>query len=175
MGKTWVSDGAFMGIGLASLKDKFLNNAWLELALRWILGLVFIYSSYHKILEPAHFAKIIYGYYLFPDFSINLIAITVPFLELFAGIALVLGVYPRAAALIVLGMLFSFIAAISINLVRGVEFDCGCFSFSETGYTSSARQLLIRDIMFFTIGLQVLFFNGSKRFCLRSKKEWTKK
>ncbi|OEU64388.1 MAG: hypothetical protein BBJ57_08625 [Desulfobacterales bacterium PC51MH44] len=144
-----------------------MKNSWLELAVRWFLGLTFIYVSYHKIIAPAHFAKIIYGYYLFPDFSINLIAIVLPFLELCAGLALILGIYPRSAALIILGMLFVFMIAISINLSRGMEFDCGCFSFSEAGYTYSAWQLLIRDIFYFACGLQVLFFDQSRRLCLR--------
>ena len=134
---------------------------------RWILGVIFVYASIHKILEPAHFAKIIYGYYLFPDDSINLIAIFLPFLEIFAGTALLLGVYPRSAALLINIMLFAFIIAISINLVRGHEFDCGCFSFGERGYTSSATQLLVRDIIGFFLGLQILFFGEYRRVCLK--------
>jgi len=54
-----------------NLKILFYSN-WLELFIRWLIGITFIYASYHKIVEPAHFAKIIYGYYLFPEFIINL-------------------------------------------------------------------------------------------------------
>ena len=150
-----------------SIMQKLTQNSWIELAIRWFLGAIFIYSSYHKIIEPEQFAKIIYGYYLFPDFTINLIAIILPFLELYTGLFLVLGIYPRTAALIILIMLFIFIIAISINLVRGVEFDCGCFSFGETGYTSSARRLLVRDILYFVSGLYVLFFDQYRKWCLR--------
>jgi len=144
-----------------------MKNNWIELAVRWFLGMTFIYSSYHKIIDPAHFAKIVYGYYLFPDISINLIAIVLPFLEFFSGAALVMGIYPRSAALIIIGMLFTFIVAISINLFRGVEFDCGCFSFGEAGYALSAGQLLIRDMIYFVFGLQVLFFDRRRRICLK--------
>ena len=128
--------------------------------MRWLLGGIFLISCYHKIVEPAHFAKIIYGYYLFPGVTINLIAIILPFLELFAGIALVLGIYPRSAALIVNAMLLAFIIAISINLIRGHEFDCGCFSFGATGHTFSTVHLLVRDIICFILGLQILFFDN---------------
>lgn len=144
----------------------FFANSWLELAARWFLGITFIYSCYHKIIAPAYFAKIIYGYYLFPDWSINLIAIILPFLELFAGLALVLGIYPRSAALITAGVLLIFMIALSINLIRGQEFDCGCFSFGEPGHTSSAGQLLIRDIFYFVVGLEVLFFGQRRRWCI---------
>ena len=111
-----------------------LSNNRLELIARWFLGIIFIYASYHKIIAPDHFAKIIYGYYLFPDFFINLIAIILPFLELFSGLALLLGIYPRSAALIINGMLLVFIIALSINLIRGQEFDCGCLFCRATAY-----------------------------------------
>ena len=144
-----------------------MKNNWVELAVRWFLGMTFIYSSYHKIIDPAHFAKIVYGYYLFPDIFINLIAIVLPFLELFSGAALVMGIYPRSAVLLILGMLLTFIVAISINLLRGVEFDCGCFSFGEPGYTLSAGQLLIRDMIYFVMGLHVLLFDQRRKICLK--------
>ena len=41
----------------------------MELAARLLLGGIFVYSSYHKIISPAAFAKIIYGYLLFPAFT----------------------------------------------------------------------------------------------------------
>jgi len=145
--------------------QRITHNPWLELGARWFLGLTFIYASYHKIELPSHFAKIIYGYDLLPGQSINLIAIILPFLELFAGLALVLGVYPRSAAAIINGMLLAFIVAITINLVRGHEFDCGCFAFGKEGSASSAAQLLLRDILCFTLGLYVLRYDGRRKWC----------
>ncbi len=147
-------------------KLKFLtDNNWTELAARWFLGITFIYASYHKITDPASFAKIIYGYGLVPGSLINLIAIFLPFLEFVAGVALIVGIYPRSAAIIINGMLLAFIIALSINLARGHEFDCGCFSF---GKTVSGAQLLLRDIIYFAFGLQVIFFNKSRRWCIQT-------
>lgn len=145
----------------------FFKNSWIELVARWILGITFIYASYHKIISPGDFAKIIYGYGLLPDVLINLIAIILPFVELFSGLALILGIYPVSAVLIVNGMLLTFIIALSINFVRGHEFDCGCFSFGKTGYSSSVLQLLVRDIMYFFLGLQVFFYNRRRKWCIR--------
>lgn len=159
--------GSKGGIRLTNKSFSVWHHDRFELAARWLIGGVFVYASVHKILDPENFAKIIYGYYLFPGFSINLIAILLPFIELFAGLALVLGIYPRSAALTINGMLLAFIFAIAFNLARGHQFDCGCFSFGDRGYTYSALQLLIRDVILFVLGLQVLFFSRRRKWCIR--------
>ena len=127
------------------------------------MGLTFIYASLHKILAPADFAKIVYGYGLFPEILINLIAITIPFLELVTGVALIIGVYPRSAAVTINGLLLAFIVVLTINLIRGHEFDCGCFSAAQNGYSSSTGVTIARDIFYFILGLQVILFNGVRR------------
>ena len=146
---------------------RILQNSWVELAFRWILGVTFIYSSYSKILAPADFAKIIYGYGLFPPLLINMIAIIVPFLELVIGLALILGIYPRSAALVVNGLLMAFIIIISINLIRGHEFNCGCFAFRNSGSQISTSSTILRDMVFLAFGFQVFFYRRTRRWCVR--------
>lgn len=148
---------------MSNLGQSIINNSWIELAARWILGLTFIYASLHKILSPSDFAKIVYGYDLFPHVFINLIAIIIPFLELIAGLALIIGVYPRSAAIVINGLLLAFMAALTINLIRGHEFDCGCFSAGQSGYSSSTKVTLVRDVIYFMFGLQIVLFEGNRR------------
>ena len=136
------------------------------MAARWILGGMFVYASYNKVLAPAVFAKIIYGYGLFPAMFINLIAIIVPFLELVAGLALIVGFYPRSAALIVNAMLLVFITALSINLIRGHEFDCGCFSINASTQESYAGPLIIRDFLILVLGVHVFFYRNARQLCI---------
>ena len=146
-----------------NLRQAIINNSWIELAARWILGFTFIYASIHKILRPEDFAKIVYGYNLFPHVAINLIAIIIPFLELVAGLALVTGLYPRSAAIIINALLLAFITALTINLVRGHEFDCGCFPTAQSGSAGSSEITLVRDIIYFVLGAQVILFQGTRR------------
>jgi len=145
-----------------SLRNLF-NNAWIEIALRWILGITFIYASYYKILSPTDFAKVVYGYNLFPEVLISLIAIILPFVELISGLSLLLGIYPRSAALIINGLLLAFIFILTINIIRGHEFDCGCFSTKKTG---SPKLMVARDVIYFIMGLQVFLFNGIRKGCV---------
>ena len=138
------------------------NNGWIEIAFRWILGITFIYASYYKIMSPGDFAKIIYGYNLFPEVLINLIAIVLPFVELISGLSLLIGIYPRSAALIINGLLLAFIFILTINIIRGYEFDCGCFSAEKTG---SPKMMVARDVIYLIMGLQVFLFNGVRKGC----------
>lgn len=121
--------------------------------IKLVLGITFIVASYHKIADPAGFAGIIYGYDVFPGASINLLAITIPFIELVAGFSLILGVYPRSALLIMNGLLSAFILVIGFNLLRGHQFDCGCFSFSGQSDTASNISLLVRDVFLLGAGI----------------------
>jgi uncharacterized membrane protein YphA (DoxX/SURF4 family) len=110
--------------------------------------------------------EIIYGYDLFPGILINLIAIILPFVELVAGLFLILGIYPRSAALIINGMLFVFIITLAINFVRGHEFNCGCFSVREIGYINAPEQWIFRDIIYFVLGIYVLLYSKRRRGCI---------
>ena len=148
---------------MSNRRQSIFNNSWIELAAPWILGLIFIYASLHKILAPADFAKIVYGYNLFPEIFINLIAIIIPFLELVAGFALIVGFYPRSAAITINGLLLAFIVVLTINLIRGHEFDCGCFSAGQSGYFSSPKVTIARDIIYFVFGMQIVLFGGNRR------------
>ena len=154
-----------------NIRLTIISNSWVELAARWILGLTFIYASFHKIVSPADFAKIVYGYDLFPAVFINLIAIIIPFLELITGLALVIGVYPRSAAFIINTLLMAYLIVLTINLIRGHEFDCGCFAFGQSGYTSSSEVTLVRDIIYFVLGLQIILYSGVRRICAISTPE----
>ena len=130
----------------------------IEFLIRILLGVIFIYASLHKIENPSQFAKIIYGYGLFPEASINILAITIPYFELFAGLSLVL---------IINIMLFCFIIAISINLARGYQFDCGCFSLTESSVFESAFMLLLRDIACLCAGVFVLIYNKPRLLTIK--------
>lgn len=146
---------------------RIVESPWTELAARWIVGATFLFASFHKIMAPEGFAKAIYSYELFPAFSINLIAVILPFMELFTGLALICGVYHRAAAIVVSVMLVLFIGALSINLIRGHQFDCGCFSLNGENSGTDAGGLLVRDILFFVLCAYVLFYKGQRKYCIQ--------
>ena len=103
------------------------------------LGAIFVIAAIPKIADPPSFAHMIYNYRLVPASLINLSALVMPWVELLAGLALILGVW-KAAARNVIGILLAiFIIAISINLVRDNAIDCGCFNVADRGKTHEQR------------------------------------
>ena len=99
----------------------------MNIALRLILGGVFVFAGALKIYEPGKFALDIANYRLLPHELINLFAITLPWIEVLAGLFLLGGVWLRASALMVLAMTIMFFIAISSALARGLDIECGCF------------------------------------------------
>ena len=109
----------------------FLNTA--SLIGRLVLGVVFIYASLYKIAEPAEFALSIATYDIMSLWSINLMAITLPWIELLCGGLIIIGLYTRENTLAIGGMLVVFVIAIGVALSRGTDFSCGCFASAEAG------------------------------------------
>lgn len=147
------------------MKDKITNilsSLPVQVLCRIILGGVFIYASIDKILHPHAFAKIIHNYQLVPDILVTLPVIILPWLEITAGLFLVAGIFRRASALVLSAMLLMFSVAITINLVRGISFDCGCFSTVATASGTDPLGLLLRDILLFIPGLIIIFFYKDK-------------
>ena len=134
---------------------KLLDNRWLVLGCRLALGAVFVYASWDKIQHPAAFAKQVYNYQMLPVMASNLFAIALPWMELFAGVALIIGVFKGESSLLLSTLLIIFITAIAVNLYRGVNLDCGCFSTSGEG-RSIGVLTVAEDVGLLAFGLVVL-------------------
>ena len=121
----------------------------LQLAVRWVIALLFLAAATPKIIAPQDFVLVVFRYHLLPDNLINLAALVLPWIELVAGIALLLPAptWRRAAALILVVLLVIFTAAIAINLERGLDIDCGCFTlkagFGHIGAWNIVRNLIL--------------------------------
>ena len=94
--------------------------------MRLVLGVVFIYASYDKILDPNKFARDISNYHFVPFGLENTVAIILPWLELFIGIGIVLGIYIDGNTLLSAFLLLLFNFLIFQAMVRGFNIECGC-------------------------------------------------
>jgi putative oxidoreductase len=118
---------------------RYLTHPWLTIRVQLALGAIFVIAALPKIADPPSFAHMIYNYRLVPASLINLSALVMPWVELLAGLALILGVWKTAARNVTGILLAIFIIAISINLIRDNAIDCGCFNVADRGKTHEQR------------------------------------
>lgn len=124
---------------------------WLGLFVRVFIGGYFVVAAIPKIIEPLAFATSIMHYGLAPSWAINAAALVLPWLELIAGIGLVVGVRTKLQAALCGGMLVLFTAAVAYAVVLGLKIDCGCFG-SSGGDEVSWMKVLKNSAMILGCG-----------------------
>lgn len=140
----------------------WLGSTWLVTRVQIALGLLFVVAALPKLADPPSFAHMIYNYRLLPGGLVNLAALVLPWLELLAGVALLLGVWSRSAASVIAVLLLVFMTAIAINLLRGNAIDCGCFDVRDAGKSVAERLAdmrwdLLRDLGMLAMAGQILW------------------
>lgn len=118
---------------------------WIERILRWALGVIFVYAACSKIWDPGLFAEEVSYYHMLTMQQVNWLVILLPWLEMICGLALIFGIAPRGATILVIGMLIVFTYAIGHAVHEGRDIQCGCFghgaSAERVGYLAIARDL----------------------------------
>jgi uncharacterized membrane protein YphA (DoxX/SURF4 family) len=113
---------------------------------RLLVGGLFVVAGIFKIVQPAEFATDIGNYRLLPHALLNLMAITLPWVELVAGGLLLAGRWRRASALVVSVLMLVFVVAVAQAMMRGLDFRCGCFGTvgaTQVGWTKLAENLAL--------------------------------
>jgi len=118
---------------------RLLTHPWLTIRVQIALGAIFVIAAWPKIADPPSFAHMIYNYRLVPSSLINISSLVMPWIEILAGLALILGVWKTAARNVIIALLAVFIVAISINLMRDNAIDCGCFNVADRGKSHEQR------------------------------------
>ena len=101
-------------------------NPYLILIIRLILGVIFVYASYDKILDPDKFARDINNFHIVPFGLENSIAIVLPWLELLIGLGLIFGFFIDGSSVISGALLVLFNLMILQAMLRGFNIECGC-------------------------------------------------
>ncbi len=100
--------------------------AWLLLLLRVMLGGLFIFSSIAKFQNPELFIDAVVSYDLLPESLARVYGTTLPWVELFVGCSLVLGIFTTLAAAVSGAMTVSFIIANIYGMFHPGAHACGC-------------------------------------------------
>jgi uncharacterized membrane protein YphA (DoxX/SURF4 family) len=130
-----------------------LRHPRLHLLARLLLGGFFVYASLDKIWDPAGFAKIVYQWQVVGPVASNLVAVTLPWVELVAGLLLVAGVWRRESALVIALMLVFFIVAAASVMARGIDVEnCGCVSVAKDAVEAAWPPAWTKGVGWFLVG-----------------------
>ena len=128
--------------------------------LRVLLGTVFIVSGYEKLIGPyQNFLYVVQSYEVLSIPLEEFVARVFPWVELFLGIFLVVGLWLSLTLKGVLLMVLSFMAIVSQAIIRNLPIDeCGCFG---EMVSLPLKGVLTFDTCLFILTL-ILMFNLSK-------------
>lgn len=140
----------------------FLASGFIQFLACLVLGGIFVYASIDKIAHPQAFARVLANYRLLPVFTIHGVAAILPWVECVAGVFLILGAYRRSAALLLSLLLVMFILVTGLNLLRGLNVACGCFSASG-GSPENPVVVIVRDLLILVPAVVILFFGDSRK------------
>jgi uncharacterized membrane protein YphA (DoxX/SURF4 family) len=127
---------------------------WILRLLAVVFGGTFIYAGVLKALDPGLFLIDIRSYdmAIMRDPYAAWLSITLPWLEIFAGLAVVTGVFRSSGLLILNGLLVVFFFAIGSAWHRGINIKCGCFGQTGPDVISNYTWLFTRDGILLALG-----------------------
>ena len=117
-----------------------------------LLGGLFCYAGVQKHLHAYEFAEAVLAYQLLPQSLVGATAAALPWVEIAAGLCLVVGFKRRSSLIILTALVGGFLVVILITLARGLNIDCGCGLFfqRQVGLGAVAEDALL---LFWAAGL----------------------
>ena len=127
-------------------------------ALMLLLSYVMVDAGLHKLRRPIRYGGIVSGYKILPWSAGAWTARFIGSLELLIGLLLLVPAVHSSVAWMGALLLFVYLLAIALNLIRGREhIDCGCGGTSDSQPLSG--WLLLRNAVL--IGAALVLANGS--------------
>ena len=120
-------------------------------AARFLLGALFLWASVTKVPDMAAFAESVANYRIVPPSLVPVVAAALVGMEIASGVALVLNVWARAAALLLAALLAVFTVGLASALARGIDLACGCFG----GNDAATWWTVLRDLVLLVWALGV--------------------
>ena len=126
-----------------------------------IVGGIFVYAGVVKVLDPVQFANDIDNYKTLPCFVSVRLAVYLPWLEIFCGLALIFRFLYRGGLLILTALILVFIGATIAAKMRGLDITCGCFGHASQHW--SFPQHMAIDLAIVAALVTLLLANRDRR------------
>lgn len=102
-------------------------SPWTGLALRVVVGSVWVVAGVLKLPDPAASVRAVRAYDLLPEAVVPTVGHLLPVLEVVVGACLLLGLLTRSAAALSTLLMLAFVVGIASAWARGLQIECGCF------------------------------------------------
>jgi uncharacterized membrane protein YphA (DoxX/SURF4 family) len=119
----------------------------------WIFGGVFLFAGVLKVRDPQLFTMQVRAFELLPDPLNAFLALGLPWLEIFCGLAVISGWLRTGGLLLLDAALLVFIGVLGSALARGKQIDCGCFG--GAAHLSQVQELSL-DVALLIVGIVLL-------------------
>jgi uncharacterized membrane protein YphA (DoxX/SURF4 family) len=130
--------------GLSGVRaaDREVRIRAVALVIRIALGAILVYSAWSKLKDSwALFAMAVDSYQVLPLWGVQLVARTLPWVELLIGVLLIVGRWMRVATVACSLLLLVFFGLMVRAHLKGMEINCGCFGPGE----AISWRTLLRD------------------------------
>ncbi|MFA6056160.1 MAG: MauE/DoxX family redox-associated membrane protein [Thermodesulfovibrionales bacterium] len=131
---------------------------------RVVLGAVFVYAGFIKLIDPKAFAVFISRYDIVPQILLVPVAIGLPALEFLAGLALIMNI--RGSLTVIFSLLFLFVSVLGYGILNNLNVDCGCFSEEDIKGFNSLRIAFYRDLIMIAMASYIYAY---RRFLRQGK------
>ncbi|MBF0390982.1 MAG: DoxX family protein [Desulfamplus sp.] len=133
--------------------------------IRIILGGLFIYSGWLKIIDLSAFVSVIHAFGLVPVGELRAIAaIVISLAEIIAGIGLIFDI--KGSLALIFSMLTLFMIVLIYGIKMGFDIDCGCFGSDDPVGAAfhGLRSSLVRDLIFISAVIYLYICRKINRF-----------
>ena len=127
------------------------------LTLRLVVGCTFIWAGLAKMPELELFAQVVRSYDVVPEPLAVPLALALPWIEVSTGLCLVIGLWIRYSAMIVVLLMLSFMGALAWGLYYGADLPCGCFGFDDDLRNVSITEALVRNAFILAAASSLVF------------------
>lgn len=102
-------------------------DVYILLAIRIIIGTIFLSSAIHKLSNMTEHIVVVRQYKILPTSLIRPFSFWESLIELAAASLLIVGFYVKVTGIVLIFLLFIYSSAIIINLLRSnIDISCGC-------------------------------------------------
>ena len=143
------------------------RSPWVPLAVRLIVGGVFLAFGTAKLLDLDTTIRSVRAYQLLPEAVVPAVGSALPLVEAALGLLLVLGVLTRPVAVVTALLSLAFVVGIVSAWARGLSIECGCFG--NGGVTNDPVPGYLRELAInagVLLGCGLLLARGAGRFAL---------